>query len=440
MKILAKLLSVSLVFLLLSNYGIGVTTSLDDDTTGSDYSSLLNNARIENKDGITLLYIGGSHYEMGYQHGFLLKDQIEENMRAYMAFAEGLTTYETLLDMWNESVSFIPECYIQEMQGIADGTNISFNRIAALYMLIPFIDMKCFTFAAWSNATIDGKLYHIRSLDFPLLIKDPLTGTYLQDNSVLIIRNPENGYKSINPSIAGSINFYQGINERNISIGLQVCWSDDQTLEGSPIKFNILKVLDTAETVDEAIDILTTNSTLGWNFIVSDGDTNEAYVVEVTANNTYVGMDSDPVESIAPFWSIEHVVRRTNFFIEPTLASTQRSFYDPTGVTGLVGLFTGEPFFPLWRKYRSMSLEIEKHWGELDLELGMSLLRKVYTGKTDVVMFVFLSLGKNSILTDFQQWGVCTETGDFVVSFAEKRMYAHENTVHYFNMNELLNR
>ena len=65
MKILAKLLSVSLVFLLLSNHGIGVTTSLDDDTTGSDYSSLLNNARIENKDGITLLYIGGSHYEMG---------------------------------------------------------------------------------------------------------------------------------------------------------------------------------------------------------------------------------------------------------------------------------------------------------------------------------------------------------------------------------------
>ncbi|MBS3778065.1 MAG: hypothetical protein KGY50_02085 [Candidatus Thermoplasmatota archaeon] len=439
MKVLAKLLAISFVFLLLSNHGIGLNASLEHNNSDSDFSSLLNNARIENKDGITLLYIAGTHYEMGYQHGFLLKDQIEENMRAYMEFAKGLTTYETLLDMWNESVSFIPDCYIQEMQGIADGANISFNRIAALYMLIPFIDMKCFTFAAWSNATINGKLYHIRSLDFPLLIKDPVTGTYLQDNSVLIIRNPENGLKSINPSIAGSMNFYQGINERNISIGLQVCWSEDQTLEGSPIKFNILKVLDTAETIDGAIDILTTNSTLGWNFIVSDGDTNEAYIVEVTANNTYVGTDSDPVESIAPFWSIEDVVRRTNFFIDPTLASIQRSFYDPTGVTGLLGLFTGEPFFPLWRKYRSMSIEIEENWSELDLEMSMSLLRKVYTGKTDFFMLVFLSLGKNSILTDFHQWGVCTETDEFVVSFADKRNYAHENTLHYFNINELFN-
>ncbi|MCK4415968.1 MAG: hypothetical protein KAU84_02335, partial [Thermoplasmatales archaeon] len=180
---------------------------------------LLGGGWLEECDGVEILFINGSYYEMGYQHGYLLKDEIQENIRAFIKYAEELTSYETLLEMWNTTKQYIPSCYTTEMQGIADGANASLEKLAVSYMTILQMDMQCFSYAAWSEATENGRLYHIRSLDFPLIIKDPVTGKYIQENSVLIVRKPDEGLKSIVPSIAGWINFYEGINEKQVSIG-----------------------------------------------------------------------------------------------------------------------------------------------------------------------------------------------------------------------------
>ena len=254
MKLFRKVMALVIVFLIFSSYGYSFSNNGQSLTVKYDTFSLLDGARLVEQDGIKILYINGSYYEMGYQHGFLLKDEVNENFRAFMDYSRNVTSYNVLLDMWSETEPYIPSCYIKEMHGLADGADVSFEKVAALYMFVLFIDMKCFTYAAWLNATADGKLYHIRSLDFPLVIRDPVTGRYIQENSVLIIRNPKNGFKSIVPSIAGSINFYQGINENQVSVGVQVCWSYDQTLKGTPVKFKILRILDTAENAEEAID------------------------------------------------------------------------------------------------------------------------------------------------------------------------------------------
>jgi len=436
MKLASKTITVFIVFFLLSSYGYSLNISNESIDNYSNKSLIINKAKLIEKDGLKLLYLNGSYYEMGYQHGFLLKKEINENMRAFMEYANKITSYENLLEIWNMTKKYVPSCYLVEMQGIADGSGISFEKAAALYMIVLFIDMKCFTFSAWSNATKDGKLYHVRSLDFPLTIKDPISGKYIQENSVLIIRKPDNGLKSLSPSIAGSFNFYQGVNEKQVSIGVQVCPSEDQTLYGLPVKFKIQKILDTAESAQEAIDILTENRTLGWNFIISDGEIGKGYVIEMTNNHVYVGDWNNPIEDISPFWMIENVVRRTNFFKDPTMASTQRVRYNPSGVLSLISLLKGDIFFPLWRKYRSMSIEIEKNWGNIDLNSSISILRKVYSGKTDFFMFIFLLLMKDTILADFHQWSVCTQTGEFVFSYADDKRNAHENNLYYFNLND----
>jgi hypothetical protein len=51
-------------------------------------------------------------------------------------------------------------------------------------------------------------------------------------------------------------------------------------------------------------------------------------------------------------------------------------------------------------------------------------------------MYLFLRLNKQSILCDFQQWGVCPKTGDFVISFADANSFSHETKLHYFNLND----
>jgi len=437
MKLFKKILVCAVVFLMFSCYGESLSVEDQRFIEKSDVSSLLDGGHLELVGGVKILFINGSYYEMGYQHGFLLKDEIHENVRAYLhQYAEEKTSYETLLEMWNTTKQYIPSCYTTEMQGIADGANVSLEKLAVSYMTIIHMDMQCFTYAAWSDATVDSRLYHVRSLDFPLIIKDPVTGKYIQETSILIVREPDDGLKSLIPSIAGWINFYQGINEKQVSIGVQVCWSSDQTLKGVPAQFKVQKILDSANDINDAIDILTSNKTLGWNFIVSDAKTRVGYAVETTANHTYVGNWNNSYEGKHPFWKIKNVVRRTNFFIDPTLAATQRTCYKPGGLIGFLKLFTGESFFPLWRKYRSMSLEIQKNWGDIDLNSSISLLRKVYTGKTDFFMFIFVNFAKSSILCDFHQWSVCPETGDFVISFADAERYSHETQLHYFNINE----
>lgn len=437
MKLFKKILVCAVVFLMFSCYGESLSVEDQRFIEKSDVSSLLDGGHLELVDGVKILFINGSYYEMGYQHGFLLKDEIHENVRAFIQHAEMVSSYDTLLDIWNTTKPYVPSCYIEEMQGIADGANISFEKLAVSYMYIIDVDIMCFTYAAWLDATKDGRLYHVRSLDFSLVIKDPVTGKYIQENSILIVRKPDNGLKSILPSIAGWINFYQGINEKQVVIGVQVCWSSDQTLKGVPTKFKVQKILDSAEDADEALKILTSNKTLGWNYIISDAKTRVGYAVETTANHTYVGTWDNSIEGKHPFWKIKNVVRRTNFFIDPTMASTQRTRYHPGGLIGFLKLFTGGTFFALWRKYTSMSKEIQKNWGDIDLNSSISLLRRVYTGKTDLFMFIFICLNKRGILSDFHQWSACLETGDFVISFADAESYAHETQLHYFNINEL---
>jgi hypothetical protein len=65
----------------------------------------------------------------------------------------------------------------------------------------------------------------------------------------------------------------------------------------------------------------------------------------------------------------------------------------------------------------------------------MTLLRDVYTGKTD---FVFWFMQQLMSYTAAHQWVAYPETGEMVISFAEGETLADETDVHYFNLYELI--
>ena len=48
----------------------------------------LNGGWLEEQNGVKILHLNGSYYDMGYQHGFLLKDEIQECMRTQLVFFE----------------------------------------------------------------------------------------------------------------------------------------------------------------------------------------------------------------------------------------------------------------------------------------------------------------------------------------------------------------
>jgi hypothetical protein len=403
----------------------------------------LNVGWLEEQNGIKILHLNGSYYDMGYQHGILLKAEILANFNAFCSYViEKGFTYEEIAHKWEVMEPKIPQGYIDEMNGMADATDLSFENIS-VFNIGFYIIVNCGSFAAWGSATFDKRLYHIRSHDFLIKIKDPESETYLVENQVIIIRQPLNQYSSVSLSVAGKVSASDGFNEKEIAAGMLSSWSDDEKFNGISVGFRVRMVLDFASTIDEALDIIISNKTLGYNFIVSDGKIPISYAVETTGNISYAGTWDNPIESTSPFWKIKNVVRRSNMFVDPTNAVTQRKIYDSSFFPLLTILFYGNLMSGTiisaartWLHYVAISKGIESVWGNLDLNTSMSLLRNIYHGKTDIRFFI-MQLFK--MYSTPYQWVICPENGDFVLSFADRNKNAFENPVHYFNFYQLLN-
>ena len=396
---------------------------------------------VEKYGDITILHLEGSYYEMGYQHGSLLKEECRENLRAFLNFSKFFGySYDDFLRIWRVTEKYIPREYLEELHGLSDGAGVPFEEVAVGNIIAMLV--HCSSFAAWGPATRDGKLYHMRSFDFPKIIRDPVTGKYLQENSVLIIRKPCNGYASLDPSFAGFVGSLGGMNEKGIAVGVISSWSHDEQYTGIPIVFRQRMVLDHAASINDALSILISNRTCGWNLIVSDGKIPIGCAVEVTANHYYIGTWNNTVESIYPFWKIDHVVRRTNIFIDPTTAATQRRRYDPR-LFPVLSLFISinplgwsmTPSSIPWIHYRALSLGIEERWSKLDLNETMNLTRELYHGEIDPFFRILVKLGFYATL---HQWVACPETGDILISFATADKEAHENPVYHFNLFSML--
>ena len=253
---------------------------------------------------------------------------------------------------------------------------------------------------------------------------------------VLIVRKPEGFYASMTPAMAGEIGCCGGINEKGISVGLDASQTYEYTDYSCICVFVLSMILDKIDSLHEAVDYYCEYSQGAINVIISDGKLPDACVIEKTENLYYVGTWDHHVENLPPFWQIDHVIRRKNFFIHPLLALMQRFFYNPTWFRIILGIM-GLSYYSEFRVYRALSNQIEKNWSTLTLNNTIQMWRSVYSGETD--LFLKLRAGKWPWYNNYHQWASCPKTGEMVISFAENETSAHKNTVHYFRLNDLVN-
>ena len=314
-----------MVFLIIGVSFTGSTYSLSNELIVADNDLQINNSGgyVIDIDGVTVLHVKGSYYEMGFQHGSLLKEECLQLLRAVIYYAEEHgVTYEDLLEAWDFYKNFTPQNHIDELQGFADGLDLPFEYIAAGYIghyNIPrysqSLSIECCNFACWGPATADGKLYHGRSYDLQIWLKDPESGVYVvQENQIVIIREPDDGYASMSVNVAGYLGILGGFNEQGVVIGVNGVDSNDETRNGTPVADLMKHILDHTSTAQEAIGHIIGNKTGGRAYIISDYKIPASYAVEISANLSYVGTWDNPVESLYPFWEIDHVIRRTNIY------------------------------------------------------------------------------------------------------------------------------
>jgi isopenicillin-N N-acyltransferase-like protein len=240
---------------------------------------------LEIVDQYTVLHVRGTPYEMGYQHGALLKKHVRENMGFLMAELSSPTLVKlgsfkvnprsVIRGICEFQRKHIPPSYYEELAGLAAGAEIDEDDIR-IGNFLPEL-MHCSGFSTMNSATKDGTLYHGRVLDYAIDWR-------LQEHAVLMVAEPTGGIPFVNVTYAGFIGSVTGMNARHVSIG-EMGGGGYGHWNGVPMAVLVRQVLGSAENLLEAVTLFRDQPrTCQYFFVIADGKTNQAVGMEASWN------------------------------------------------------------------------------------------------------------------------------------------------------------
>ena len=182
------------------------------------------------ENGIRLLKLSGSNYEMGYAHGYLLAEEIIytiDNFVFWSAFLSGRKYDELVYDMqfidWQQS-------YEKELMGMLDGIKDRLPKQDRMIhpqgraQEISLVDLKiansvsdwaCSSFSSWGNATDDGSVIVARNLDYYSGRNECFKRSHL-----LVSYDDGVHNRWVTASVCGFIGCISGMNELGLSLAL----------------------------------------------------------------------------------------------------------------------------------------------------------------------------------------------------------------------------
>ena len=308
-----------------------VTTLGCSGDSNEDFSRLLKGAFLEQPAGENhppILHITGSHYEMGFQQGYLLADRIAETysshftVTAYQYYSAKtgkmdilngtqLNEFYELLIQRSKTIFLdvirnkTPELE-KEIRGMADGlaakrSLFGFDDIVAVAALVevgnnpmffnlffqlsgetaqmPVSIKSCSGFVAWGTATFDGRAIHGANQDL-------WTTSDFGRQTVITVAKPDEGNAFVQISFPGWF-LMSGMNETGLSVNEMASDSSDMNLVETPEIPHTLymrMMVHYTSNLKEAEDIIRTyGGTTGYNILVMDSKTRTAVDIECSA-------------------------------------------------------------------------------------------------------------------------------------------------------------
>lgn len=203
--------------------------------------------------GIRIVELRGTPYEMGYQHGVKLKEEIQY----FSHKIERLIIYNFILKTAKELEKEILKTYpefknlVEEMKGISDGAEVPYENILFFnlideivlnyYWKIPVSSCSAFVFR-----NKDGNLIIGRNLDYGVFVKElPLC-------PVIFKYYPKKGNPFISISFPGIVGAYTGIS-KSLYISINVSQSH-KTNMGVPECLLTRKIIQYSNSINEALE------------------------------------------------------------------------------------------------------------------------------------------------------------------------------------------
>ncbi|MBI3353772.1 MAG: hypothetical protein HY034_02635 [Nitrospirae bacterium] len=294
-KLLRKPFFISLLAIIaLSACAPAKTFKADNNYVYSAEKITYGKAYLEIKDNTYLLHLKGSHHEMGYQYGKLLGYKFDDTLRAFESLFPKIPLGSFGRWLLNRYVyykagkieKYVPAEYIEEMKGMAD----SFKDYNPDYRILLFFhvlhdighNFASSAFAVSKNAAPDGKLLIGRNADLGN------RGTF--DNlKTIVFYEPDKGNSFLSVCWPAMVGVISGMNDKGIVVSVMSSRSTDVSMEGMPISFLLKMILQYANTIDEAIKIISETPRMSSSsIIIGDGKNNEVVVVEASARKMAV--------------------------------------------------------------------------------------------------------------------------------------------------------
>ena len=225
------------------------------------------------REGLPVLYLTGTPFEMGYANGVLTQKQIHRQEDSVVALLNHVAPYRWLqftLEFFvtyknRHMTEYITPDLQLEMLGIARGCPDGhpemgpyYNRILNYhgaqdisYMLMnsPLIRRGCTAFGAWGAATAKNHLLCGRNFDWEA---DPV----FDEDRLLIFCEPKNGIAFVSLAWAGMAGCVSGMNREGVSITVNGAPSDLPSDAAVPTCLVAREVLEHAHNLAEATDII----------------------------------------------------------------------------------------------------------------------------------------------------------------------------------------
>lgn len=282
---------------------------------------------------VPVLHLRGTPYEMGYQQGVLLRQEI----RGRVASLYGELTLDPLPLLLQEArLLGIPDEFEEEMRGLAQGAGVSYTDILllnswpqlvarprsddALNELLttlelwfpPHVELRFSTpdepgsrwvslspratFALFGGATNSGSLFH------------GIEGDMALERILLILYEPEVGNAFVSLSLPGAVGVRVGLNEEKISVAQLDVPSLDSSVRGVPLPFVLRQALQYSGDLPQALRIIASAPrTGGANVVIGDGKPASAAALELSAHRHALFEAQD-----------DYVVRTGHFLELPT--------------------------------------------------------------------------------------------------------------------------
>jgi outer membrane protein assembly factor BamB len=401
-----------------------------------------------NIQGWIYLHIEGEAYERGYQHGYLLADEIVDMLTRWSSiFPQKWSWKKHRWDahrlFWNK----YPDEYQQEIKGIADGVTarggaiegdpVTYKDILTMnemyemlsrfrtysvyphrlrskwfmggisYVLGSFKsssdehDGKCSAFMATGDATVDGRVVAAQST-FGGKGKDSWWHNYIAERfNVILDIKPDKGYRILLATSPGMIwsdeDFYQNsagmiLMETTIQLGT---WSR----RGDPLVVRVRKAIQYSDSIDDIVSCLLekNNGLFANDWLIGDTKTGEIASLELALHNHGLTRTKNGV-----IWSCNNIKND----------KVRWELYSFFGL-GIFGRIFFRDFKPSNRDIKFEELLNEYH-GEIDIDMAKKILSTspINSGSTDC------KITDSQMIDNFGLWCFMGKPGgsDFIAS------------------------